>query len=144
MTVRKVLVLDSNVWLDWLVFDDPSVQFLKAALAEDSIEIIIDEPCLQELAHVLTYPLGRWTLDPERQKQCLEFCRRIARTVALKTARSLPLCEDSDDQKFIELAAASGAHALLTKDGELLALSRQSGLGFSIMTPDCFSEQGAA
>ena len=37
------LVLDTNVWLDWLAFDDPGVAPLKAAVAEGRAEIYIDE-----------------------------------------------------------------------------------------------------
>jgi len=37
-----ILVLDTNVWLDWLLFDDPSVAALKAAVAEGRAEVFID------------------------------------------------------------------------------------------------------
>ncbi|MGI4857360.1 MAG: PIN domain-containing protein, partial [Janthinobacterium lividum] len=37
----------------------------------------------------------------------------------------LPRCSDRDDQKFLELAARSGAHWLVTKDKALLKLARR-------------------
>ena len=50
----------------------------------------------------------------------------------------LPLCRDTDDQKFIELAYQSGAAMLITKDKALLKLARKTqkaGL-FQIVTPE--------
>jgi len=39
------LVLDTNVWLDWLVFDDPSIAAIKAAVETKRAEIFIDAAC---------------------------------------------------------------------------------------------------
>jgi putative PIN family toxin of toxin-antitoxin system len=114
------LVLDTNVWLDLLVFDDPAVR----ALREGAHEIVIDAPCAAELERVLGYPLGRWTLAPERRAACLAACLSMSRSVESGPAPAgLPSCEDPDDQKFLALAAACGADALLTKDEALLKLS---------------------
>lgn len=113
------LVLDTNVWLDLLVFDDPAVRGLRSA----SLEIVIDAACAAELERVLAYPLGKWSLAPERRAACLEECRRMARWVEPAGAvPPLPRCEDADDQKFVVLAAATGADALVTKDEALLRL----------------------
>jgi predicted nucleic acid-binding protein len=38
----------------------------------------------------------------------------------------LPRCADPDDQKFLELALASGAECLLSKDKALLQLARRT------------------
>ena len=73
------LVLDTNVWLDWLAFDDPGVAPLKVAVAEGRAEIYIDGSCAEELARVLAYDLGKRSLAPERQAACLEELRRVAR-----------------------------------------------------------------
>jgi predicted nucleic acid-binding protein len=37
------LVLDTNIWLDWLVFDDAGIAPLKAAAAAARTEIFIDD-----------------------------------------------------------------------------------------------------
>lgn len=113
------VVLDTNVWLDLLVFDDPAVRALRSA----SLEIVIDAACAAELERVLAYPLGKWSLPPQRRAACLEACRRMAHWVEPDgVAPPLPRCEDADDQKFVELAAATGADALVTKDKALLKL----------------------
>lgn len=113
------LVLDTNVWLDLLVFDDPAVR----ALREGAYDIVIDAPCAAELERVLGYPLGKWTLAPARRAASLAACLRMSRRVETGAAAAgLPDCEDPDDQKFLELAAAAGADALVTKDEALLRL----------------------
>ena len=131
------LILDTNVWLDWLLFDDPSVAPLKAAVAERRAEIFIDAAGEAELERVLAYDLGRHSIDAEKQAACLAECRRIAKrlngVIALDGA-ALPRCADAADQGFLEAAAAARADYLVTKDRELLDLARRK-LPFQIVRP---------
>lgn len=113
------LVLDTNVWLDLLVFDDPGARGLRSS----SLEIVIDAACAAELERVLAYPLGKWSLAPEGRAACLAACRRMARRVEpAGVTVPLPRCRDAADQKFVVLAAATGADVLVTKDEALLEL----------------------
>ena len=66
------LVLDTQVWLDWLVFDEPTLAGLRATLAEGRAEVVIDSACLAELERVLAYPLGRSVDVAACLAQCLE------------------------------------------------------------------------
>lgn len=121
------LVLDTNVWLDWLVFDDPSMAPLKAAVQEGRAEILIDAACEAELARVLAYDLGRHSIDAARQAACLAECGRIARRIQDASGETaLPRCEDPADQIFLEAALAARADYLVTKDRALLALGRRA------------------
>jgi len=46
-------------------------------------------------------------------------------------------CSDSDDQKFIDLAVASGAAWLISRDRAVLRLARRaSAFGLAIVTPE--------
>ncbi|MDO9009485.1 MAG: PIN domain-containing protein, partial [Thiobacillus sp.] len=47
----------------------------------------------------------------------------------------MPRCSDPDDQKVVELAAASGAQALVSKDHAVLKLRRRCAPLFRVMTP---------
>jgi predicted nucleic acid-binding protein len=137
------LVLDTNVWLDWLVFDDPSIMQLKAAVATGRAEMFIDAACEAELERVLGYDLGRaCTLDTAGRAACGAECRRVARRIDAPSAQAerarLPACRDPDDQKFLEAALAAGAAFLLTKDRALLELARGA-LPFRIVTPAGFA-----
>lgn len=117
------VVLDTQVWLDWLVFDDASVARLREAHAAQRVDIVIDAACEAELVRVLAYDLGKFTLEPEAQTQCVARCRSIARRVPSGAPGPLPRCRDADDQKFLELAAAAGARYLVSKDQALLELA---------------------
>ncbi len=145
------LVLDTNIWLDWLVFADPGIAPLQATVAAGRADIAINTACEDELIRVLGYPLQHWTLDATRQGTCLEQCRRIALRMDAPCTTTLPQCADPDDQKFLELAASAQADCLITKDRALLALAKHRPspplhtpsfrtLSFRIMTPAEFSQ----
>ena len=59
------LVLDTNVWLDWLVFDEPALAPLRAAHAAGRVEVVMDDACEAELARVLAYDLGKHTIGAD-------------------------------------------------------------------------------
>jgi len=143
MTAKRV-VLDTNIWLDWLVFRDPGMSYLKLAVEEHRAEIFIDAACEAELERVLAYDLAKHTLDAEARAACLAECRRIAKrvdTAAPEVERKLlPRCADPDDQKFLELALAARADVLVTKDHKLLELARRT-KPFRILHPRKFSTQ---
>ncbi len=134
-------VLDTNIWLDWLVFDDPAVAPMKAAVAAGRAEIVMDEAVEAELVRVLAYPFGIKTLDEDAQAGLIAQFRAIARKAEGESRKAekgfLPKCDDPDDQKFLELALACGAAFLVTRDGALLELARHKvrPLPFRIVTP---------
>jgi putative PIN family toxin of toxin-antitoxin system len=135
------LVLDTNVWLDWLVFADPDVAPLKAAVAAGKAEVFVDEASEAELVRVLAYPFGNKTLTVEAQAACLAECRRTASRYEgggmRDEGKPLPRCGDPDDQKFLDLALSCGAAFLVTRDRDLLELSRHRDPlpPFRIVTP---------
>ncbi|MDH5577494.1 MAG: putative toxin-antitoxin system toxin component, PIN family [Betaproteobacteria bacterium] len=132
-----VVVLDTQVWLDWLVFDDPSVGPLREAQAAGRIEIVIDEPCEAELVRVLAYDLGKFSLEPDEQTHCIARCRSLAKRVVCASPGEMPKCRDPDDQKFLALAAGAGARYLISKDQAVLALAPRVSL-FRILAPKDF------
>ena len=130
------LVLDTQIWLDWLVFDDPGVRRMRNAVHLGRAQIVIDAACDAELERVLAYDLGKHSISREAQVAALEQARRLARRVEVVPMKGLPQCRDPDDQKFIELAAATQADALVTKDRELLRMKRR--LPFRVLPPSEF------
>ena len=142
LLAKMRLVLDTQVWIDWLVFDDPSTLPLRAALAEERAEILINASCVTELARVLGYPLGRRSLDAPAQAACLEECFAVSTRIEPEPGlpsmqKPLPVCRDPDDQKFLQLAAAARADCLVTRDRALLELDRRK-LAFRILPPGAF------
>ena len=142
--VKPRLVLDTHVWLDWLVFDDPCVAAIRSAVDDGRAEAYIDAVCEEELVRVLARGFAKRTLDAQVQAAVLATCRRLAHRVdaaAPEGARAaLPRCGDPDDQKFLEAALAADAQFLITKDRKLLALSRKRGIQFRIVRPEEFGK----
>ena len=136
------LVLDTNIWLDWLVFAEPGVAPVKDAVLLGGAAVYIDEACEAELARVLAYDLGRHSIDAAAQAACLDACRQLSRRIEAPLAeerrRELPQCRDPDDQKFLEAALAAQADVLVTKDQALLELARRV-RAFRILTPAQFA-----
>jgi uncharacterized protein len=131
------LVLDTNIWLDWLVFVDPSVTGLKSAVKDGRVQIAMDQACFEELRRVLHYP--EFSIPDSRRESLLELVR--AQTISADSSSSgamvrLPRCKDPDDQKFLELAHRTNAGWLLSRDRGLLKFgSRKRRLSFSVGTP---------
>jgi hypothetical protein len=125
-----------------LVFDDPSIASVKAAVAADRAEVFIDAACEAELERA--YDLGGRTVDIAA---CIAEYRCVARRIDLPVpgagSARLPLCRDPDDQKFLEAALAARAGFLVTRDRALLDLARRAA-PFRILSPQAFSGLCAA
>ena len=145
----KRIVLDTNIWLDWLVFDDAGVTPIMEAVACGNACVFISPACEAELIRVLGYPLSGRALNAEAQATALAQCRALARTLDDATQphaiTALPRCEDPDDQMFLELARDCRADLLITKDRDLLALATRKvqPLPFRILTPREFARDAS-
>src|SRR6185295_5869397 len=101
--------------LDWLLFDDPAIAPLCAALQAGSLQWVATAPMLDELSHVLRRPaLLKWAPSEDRVAAAISHCCRIVEPPA-DGAPALP-CADPDDQKFIDLALARSAAWLFSRD----------------------------
>ncbi len=135
----SLLVLDTNVILDWIAFDDARVYPLVSAIENGVWRAATSPACLQELRRALGYVQVK--LEPAAQ--ALAFERYLAHSVVLEfpdaaLAPDLPLCEDPDDQKFLELAWQVRASHLVTRDKALLKLARRVSDRFTVLAPDAF------
>ena len=131
---KPLLVLDTNVVLDLLHFEDVIAHPILEALQNGQVHCAVTKETLEEFRRVLNYP--EFELAPTKQAMLLERYQSLAKTVAAgSSAMELPLCSDPDDQKFLELAASSHAHTLVTKDRALLKLRWHCAPHFQVMTP---------
>jgi len=119
------VVLDTQVVLDWLVFRDLSTAHLARSLDAGSLQWLTCKPMRDELEHVLDRGVAAaW--HPDRELIAQAFAR-LACVVDAPPPSGSPLrCSDPDDQIFIDLALASGARWLLTRDRALLRLARKA------------------
>ena len=131
---KPVLVLDTNVVLDLLHFDDAAARPLRRALEDGRVRCVVTAATLEEWRRVLAYP--EFALDSMQRAARLARYQDLSETVAgLVADMALPRCSDPDDQKFIELAAAVPAEGLVSKDRAVLKLRRRCAPYFRIMTP---------
>jgi len=143
------VVLDSNVWVDLLVFGDPHARPIRDALEAGAIRPVIRADCREELRRVLAYPqFARFAVDIDAALAMVDRFTTMEPLPADAEADAirLPRCKDGDDQKFIELAHFARASCLVSKDKAVLKLRsrlRRSS-GVEVMTPPAFGQWLAA
>lgn len=132
----KLLVLDTNAVLDWLLFSDPAMRPLAAAVEQGRLRWIATAAMRAEFAHVLGRGLAASRgADPGRLELAWRHHCTEQPTAPLADARLH--CTDTDDQKFLDLALASGALWLVSRDRAVLKLGRRAAVyGLAITTPD--------
>lgn len=133
-TAPPALVLDTNVVLDWLLFADPRVAPIVAAIEAGQLRWLSCTPMRQEFERTLGYRnLAHWQPNCER---LLSIFDRHA--VMASAPATLPLlrCSDPDDQIFLDLAVGAGARWLITHDRALLRLAKRArALGVTVVPP---------
>jgi uncharacterized protein len=140
--MSQTLILDTNVWLDWLVFHDAGIDPLKVQHASGTVRLVATSRMRDELADVL----GRaflFSLLEHKQLTVNELLRQFDTLVSLCEAPppcSQLRCRDLDDQMFLDLAAHLKVSALLTKDKLVLKLAKPARQCFDILItrPDLF------
>ena len=122
---RALVVLDTNVVLDWMVFDDPRCRALVRQIESARLQWIATQAMREELARVLTRPaLQRWKPDIDAVLACFDrFCQPFAEA---PRGGATPRCTDPDDQIFIDLALQAQAQWLFSRDRAVLALASQA------------------
>ena len=131
------LVLDTYVVLDLFHWRDPRCQWLLAPLSDGRAVAYTDPACLRELAQVLERP---HLAGANSQAVFDEYMRavRLDEETPLSPPPHLPRCRDPEDQKFIRLAWAINAQALVSRDKHLLKLARRmdQASGCRVVTPE--------
>jgi putative PIN family toxin of toxin-antitoxin system len=126
-------ILDTNIVLDWLVFNDLSTSVLRAAIASRRVEAHTHPVLIDELQRVLAYPALK--LDTARQAAVLNEYRTKTTLAGeprdfarnnLQLPAGFPKCCDSDDQPFIALAFHVKADALVTRDKAVLKVRKRA------------------
>lgn len=123
------VVIDTNIALDLLVFEDPSWGALTARLAAGELRWLATDAMRTELARVLGYPLIARRMAQrglEVPAVLADFDARVQK-VAGTPPRAPCVCSDPDDQVFIDLAVAHGA-LLLSKDRAVLSMKKRLAL----------------
>ncbi|GAA6143741.1 PIN domain-containing protein [Hydrogenophaga sp. 5NK40-0174] len=131
---RCPVVIDTNIALDLLVFQDPATDSLRQALAMPDVAgphpsvlspWLATESMGVELERVLAYPqIARRLASQSMTAGAVMSQWRAMVQIAPDAAKAPYTCKDGDDQKFIDLAVAHQA-VLLSKDAAVLCMTRR-------------------
>ena len=119
---KPIVVIDTNVLLDMLFWEDATTVPLKRALCSDRIWPVRSDDTVDELADVLRRP--RFDLAFEKQCELLKLWHTLAIGVTAGDAPHI-FCRDPDDVKFLVLAHVLRADYLITKDKKVLRAGRK-------------------
>lgn len=117
----RTLILDTNIVLDLLVFQDPRADWIRDGMAQEEFEIIYSSEMLVELTDVIARPqFAQRACDPS------DVLKAWAQMAIHKPTppRCSFRCDDPDDQPFIDLAYHCRPSELLSKDRKILQMQR--------------------
>jgi putative PIN family toxin of toxin-antitoxin system len=121
--VHPRAVIDTNVLLDFWVFDDPAARPLRAALEDGRVNALRSGDSVDELTQVILRE--KFDLATEARFGVLREWDRLATPVDRVFPAPIA-CSDPHDQKFLDLAYTARADWLVTKDKALLKLARRA------------------
>ena len=140
-TAQIRLVLDTNVVIDWQVFDDPFMNPLRQGVRDARIQVLTHPPAVEELGRVLAYP--QLKLDCARQQEIFALYQSQTTIAAMPAGFStrqlmlpggFPRCRDRDDEPFLALAFHTKADVLASRDNAVFGLkSRAAKFGVTIL-----------
>jgi putative PIN family toxin of toxin-antitoxin system len=131
----QTFVFDTNVLLDLFIFNDFRALHLKQALIEGKIEALATQKTLEEFADVISRPL--FSLDEDQQIQVCSQWRDFAKVMDdLGLIKAPWICQDPDDQDFLDLAFTAKPCTLISKDNEVLRLANTAAKEQVLITAD--------
>ncbi|MFM9113889.1 putative toxin-antitoxin system toxin component, PIN family [Polynucleobacter victoriensis] len=133
--MKPVVVLDTNILLDVLVFDDSRAHPLRAALMAGSLDAVATQKTLAEFLDVI----GRqqFLLSQEKQDEIMFQWRSWSRLINDEVLDIAPWkCKDRDDQVFINLAYTLKPAMLISKDKMVLKIAKRAQKDGVVITSD--------
>jgi putative PIN family toxin of toxin-antitoxin system len=133
--VKPVVVLDTNILLDVLVFDDSRAHPLRAALIAGDLDAVATEKTLSEFLDVI----GReqFSLSQEKQNEIISQWQSWASLINDDVLDVAPWkCKDRDDQVFINLAYTLKPAMLISKDKLVLKIAKRAQKDGIVITSD--------
>ena len=135
MSRLRRAVIDTNVVVSAFVFRAGTLAWLREAIVSGALIPLVSNDTLAEMVRVLAYP--RFGLTPkDRESVIVHYMEHAEAIKQPRTRARLPRCRDPHDEIFIRLAYAAEADAVVTGDGDLLALALESRI--PILSPAAF------
>ena len=113
------IVLDTNVFISGIFFSGPPLQILKA-WKDQKIQLVLSKEILNEYQRVAEELSKKFSsVDIEPILELLTIYGEIVETKGI----SVSICEDPDDNMFIECVIASNSKIIVSGDKHLLKIS---------------------
>jgi putative PIN family toxin of toxin-antitoxin system len=131
----KPVVLDTNILLDIFVFNDERGIHLKQAIVNEGIVAIASQKTMLEFTDVISRPLFK--LDEATQVAVLSQWQSIALQYDDSDLAPAPwICQDPDDQIFLDLAYRLRPAILISKDNAVLNIAGRAAHEDVLITSD--------
>jgi len=131
----KPVVLDTNILLDIFVFNDERAIHLKQAIVNEGIVAIASQKTMLEFTDVISRPLFK--LDEATQVAVLSQWQSIAQQYDDSDLAPAPwICQDPDDQIFLDLAYRLRPAILISKDNAVLNIAGRAAHEDILITSD--------
>jgi putative PIN family toxin of toxin-antitoxin system len=118
------VVLDTNVFISGIFFSGPPSTILEA-WAKQSLQIVLSKQILDEYQRVAAALLSKFpTIDILPIIELVTIHGQFVDTQGF----DISVCEDPDDDKFLECAVAGKCKIIISGDKHLLRLSEYEGI----------------
>ena len=118
------IVLDTNVFISGIFFSGSPAQILKA-WKEQKIQIVLSKDILDEYQRVAGELSAKFpSVNIEPIIELLTIYGEVVETAGI----SVTVCEDPDDNMFLECAIASNSKIIVSGDNHLLKISGYQGI----------------
>ena len=114
------VIIDTNLWISFLI--SKQLKSLKSLLVEQTIQPILSEQLLQEIALVTQRPKLQKYFPQSKVNELIDFLQIIGLSIDIRSEVSL--CRDEKDNYLLALAKDSQADFLITGDKDLLVLQQ--------------------
>lgn len=129
------VVLDTNVAVSALLFRVGRLAWLRLSWQAARFVPLVARASVEELVRVLAYPKFKLD-DADRDDLLADYLPWCEVVRDVPHDASLPPCRDPDDVKFLALARAARADAIVTGDRDLLSLA--GAFNVPILTAESF------
>jgi putative PIN family toxin of toxin-antitoxin system len=132
---KPIVILDTNILLDILVFDEELAHPLREALEMKSVDAVSTPRMVAEFLDVIARP--QFELSVGAQKEIATQWGLWCRMVDDESLQLAPWkCRDRDDQVFINLSYSLRPATLISKDKQVLKLAKRAFKEQVVITSD--------
>lgn len=139
---ERRIVLDTHVLMECFFWEDAKAAPLREGLRSGDFVAILARDTFLELSGVLSRPQFGATEETIRKiLHTVAQCGALVTETELEQIAIKVRCRDPEDQKFLVVAVASHARALLTRDHLLFkAAKKLRQLGIEPLSPEAFCQ----